>query len=100
MEHRWRDRQLECLGRLQIYNQLELRRLLDREVGGLGTFQTGRSLRGGSAGSCVEDWVWSHTRVMVCSSSHEASCRSSPVSASATGSTWRRLPSLTDPSGT
>src|SRR5215831_589616 len=39
LEHRWRDRQLECLGRLQIYNQLELRRLLDREVGGLGTFQ-------------------------------------------------------------
>src|SRR5262245_64862410 len=40
MEHRWRDRQLECLGRLQVDDQLEFGRLLDGEVGGFGTFQS------------------------------------------------------------
>ena len=38
-EQRWRHRDPQRLGGLQIDHELELHGLLDREVGGLGTFQ-------------------------------------------------------------
>jgi len=38
-EDRWRDRQPERLGGLQIDDQLELRRLLDRQIGRLGAVE-------------------------------------------------------------
>ena len=41
-EQRWRNCEAECLGRLQVDDQLELRRLLDGQVGGL---EVGRYLR-------------------------------------------------------
>jgi hypothetical protein len=37
--HRRRDRQPNLLRRLQIDDELELRRLLDRQIGGLGPFK-------------------------------------------------------------
>src|SRR2546422_952071 len=37
LEQRLRDRQAECFGGLEVDDQLELRGLLDREVGGFGT---------------------------------------------------------------
>jgi hypothetical protein len=36
-KNRWRDRQAKLLGGLEIDYQLEPRRLLDRQIGGLGT---------------------------------------------------------------
>jgi hypothetical protein len=38
-EQRWRHRDPQYLGGLQVNDQLELRRLLHRQVGGLGTLQ-------------------------------------------------------------
>src|SRR5262245_7940450 len=38
-QHIGRDRQTDLLGGLEIDNQLELRRLLDWQIGGLGAFQ-------------------------------------------------------------
>jgi hypothetical protein len=38
-QQRRREREAECLGGLQINDELELRRLLDWKVGGLGAFQ-------------------------------------------------------------
>src|SRR5262249_15896348 len=38
-EHRWRDRQVERLGGLEIDDQLELRRLLDGQVGGFSALE-------------------------------------------------------------
>jgi hypothetical protein len=38
-QQRWRDRQPERPGRSEIYHQLELRRLLDRKVVGLGALE-------------------------------------------------------------
>src|SRR6266542_778402 len=38
-QQRWRDRQAEGLGSLEVDHQLELRRLLNGEVGGLSTFE-------------------------------------------------------------
>src|SRR5713226_87502 len=38
-QQRWRDRQAERLGGLEVDHQLELRGLLDREVGGLGALE-------------------------------------------------------------
>ena len=39
IQHRLRDRQADLLGRLEIDHQLELRRLLDRQIGRLGSLQ-------------------------------------------------------------
>ena len=39
LQQRRRDRQAEGLGGLEVDDQLELRRLLDGQVGGLGAFQ-------------------------------------------------------------
>ena len=38
-QHRRRDRQAERFGRLKVYDQLELRRLLHGEIGGLGALE-------------------------------------------------------------
>ena len=38
-EHRWRDRQVERLGGFQVDHQLELRWLLDRQIGRLGALE-------------------------------------------------------------
>ena len=38
-QHIRRNRQTDLLGGLQIDHELELRRLLDRKIGGLGSFQ-------------------------------------------------------------
>src|SRR5262245_66642319 len=38
-QHIWRNRETDLLGRFQINDELELRRLLDGEVGGLSAFQ-------------------------------------------------------------
>src|SRR5713101_7270832 len=38
-QQRWRDRQAEGLGGLEVDDQLELRRLLDGQVGGLGALE-------------------------------------------------------------
>ena len=44
-----RDRQPERLGGLEIDDQLELRRLLDRKIGRLGTLQDSVDVGGGAA---------------------------------------------------
>ncbi len=38
-QHRWRDRQAEGLGGLEVDDQLELRGMLDGQVGGFGALQ-------------------------------------------------------------
>ena len=38
-EDRWRHRETERLGGLEVDDQLEGRRLLDRQIGGLGAFE-------------------------------------------------------------
>src|SRR5262245_26120128 len=45
-EHLRRNRQADLLGRLEIDDQLELRRLLDRNIARLGTFQNLVHIRG------------------------------------------------------
>src|SRR5713101_6927850 len=47
-QHRRRDRQAEGLGRLEVDDQLELRRLLDGQVGGLAAFQNLVHVSGGA----------------------------------------------------
>jgi hypothetical protein len=39
LQQRLRDRQAERFGRLKVYDQLELRRLLHGEIGGLGALE-------------------------------------------------------------
>src|SRR5437867_5754796 len=48
-EHGWRDRQAEGLGSLEVKDQLELGRLLDGEVGGLGALENLVHEDGGAA---------------------------------------------------
>ena len=38
-EDRWRDREAERLGCVEVDDQLECRRLLDRQIGGLGALE-------------------------------------------------------------
>jgi hypothetical protein len=38
VQHRLRNRQADLLGRLEVYHQLELRRLLHGDISGLGAF--------------------------------------------------------------
>src|SRR5439155_22135231 len=45
-QERWRDREAERLRGLHIEDQLELRRLLDREVGGLGALENAIRVHG------------------------------------------------------
>src|SRR5438128_11603473 len=44
-EHRWRDREPECLGGLEVNGQLELRGLLDRKVGRIRALHVGPGAR-------------------------------------------------------
>src|SRR5215469_15930940 len=48
-EDRWRDSQLERLGRVEIYDQLEYGRLLHRQIGGLRTIEDTSSVCAGLA---------------------------------------------------
>src|SRR5215467_12648239 len=52
-EHRRRDREAEGLGGLQVDDELELGRLFDREVTGLGTFEDPVDLSG-EAGNVLQ----------------------------------------------
>src|SRR5437870_11193977 len=47
-QNRLRNRYADLLCRLQVEDQLELRRLLDRQIGGLGTFQNFVNVGGGA----------------------------------------------------
>src|SRR5215468_4820530 len=47
-QHRRRDREAERLGGLEVDHQLELRRLLDRKVSGLGTLEDLVDVEGGA----------------------------------------------------
>src|SRR3990172_3202692 len=49
LEERLRDRQAEGLGGLEVDHQLELRRLLDGQVGGLGALEDLIDIRGGTS---------------------------------------------------
>src|SRR5215471_1382461 len=47
-QQRLRDGETDLLGRLEIDDELELRRLLDRNIAGLGTFQNLVHIHGGA----------------------------------------------------
>src|SRR5437899_8690944 len=48
-QNRLRDRDAECLGRLEVDHQLELHRLFDGKVGGLGAPEDLVDITGGAA---------------------------------------------------